>query len=77
MPHFGCWSVRAHSEEPKELLDQGDFSRGQIVYATNHANLFLGYHFRQNWHRVLQPLDVVAHIGDNGSQIIPDCSNAG
>jgi hypothetical protein len=27
----------------------------------------LGYHFGQDWLRVLQALRIVAHVGDNGA----------
>jgi hypothetical protein len=48
-------------------LDKGDFARGKIVDSADHTNLFLGYHFGQDWLRALQALSVVAHVGDNGA----------
>ena len=30
------------------VLNQGDLPRRKIIYCTDHTELFLGYHFRQN-----------------------------
>lgn len=51
----------------KFALHKGDLARGKIVDGADHPNLILGYHFGQDWLRVLQALGVVAHVGDNGA----------
>jgi len=51
----------------KLALHKGDFARGEIVDSADHTNLVLGYHFGQDWLRVLQALRIVAHVGDNGA----------
>jgi hypothetical protein len=52
-PLSGSWTTRMMI---KFALHKDDLARGKIVDGADHTNLILGYHFGQDWLRVLQAL---------------------
>lgn len=46
--HIGALVRRNFGRKNQTVLNQSDLPRRKIIYRTNHTELFLGYHFRQN-----------------------------
>src|SRR3954453_21470438 len=46
-------------------LNQSDFPCGKIIYCTDHAELLVGHHLRQNRGCLFQSLHIMAYIRDN------------
>src|SRR5205807_4857751 len=71
----GSWQAATDFVEPgasafiqlvrSPKLDRGNLPCGKIIYCTDHAELLLGHHLRQNRGCLLQSLHIIAYIRDN------------
>ena len=59
--------MKARTFEPHGYpkLNQGNLPCGKIIYPTDHAELLIGHHLRQNRGCLFQSLHIMAYIRDN------------